>query len=434
MLYEKLSPGPGKLPREVSSHQLTRLRGALIEIAGEDGYGAVTVRRLTQRAGVSTRSFYEHFDDKDGCFLNTYEWLVRNAARGMMGSQKAGRDWRQRLRLGLWRFTRDLAAEPKAAHLLLLDAFAVGPPALEPISHAEAIFDAVVNSSLARAPKEEMSPPFAARAIVSGVTRVARVRLLAGRIKELPAVADELMEWACSFACGAAEVADPFTGPLESELETVSELGPTGGRKDPTREQSRRGPRALVLAAVAKLAASEGYEALSPPRIRAAAGVSRKAFEAHFVGVHDCYLTAVEVLSTEAISVAEQEGARAKTWPTAFHRAVAVLCERIAQDRTFARLTFVGGVPPGPTGIRLRERLIAIAVEWLRRSIPSACRPSELAAEASVAAAYDAIKRQVAAGHISRPARQAEQLTFLLLAPSIGGPAAIAAVQDAGAS
>jgi AcrR family transcriptional regulator len=401
----------------------------MIEIAAERGYGAVTVRRLTRVAGVSTRSFYENFGEKEECFLGTYEWLVRRAARRMVGSQKAGRDWRQRLHLGLRALARDLAADPEAARLLLVEVFAVGPSAQERMSRAEAIFEAVVKTSLAEAPEEAMPPPFASRAIIAGVTTVARGRLLAGQVEELPGIVDELVEWALSYACGAAASAEQRGRPAEPWVSRDFQRG-LEEEEEYRHRQVQGDERALVLGAVAKLAANDGYAALAPSRICAAAGVSRKAFDTHFDGVEACFLAAVEQLSTEAISEAARESAGTESWAAGLYRAVAILCERIAHDRVLSRLAFVEGLPPGPDGMRHRKRLLVAVAERLRRSVPPEQNLSKLAAEASVGATWDAIHRQVAAGRAPRLPQQADRLTFLLLAPAIGGALATDTIRD----
>ena len=421
-LYAKLSPGPGRIPRQVSSHQRTRLRGAMIEIAGERGFSAVTVRKLTQLAGISTRSFYEHFRSKEECFLSTYEWLVRQMARSMLRSQKVAEDWRQQLHLSLRSLFHDLAAEPRAARLLLVEASSVGAAGLERASHSEAIFEAVINTSLAGAPEGEMSPPFVPRAIVSGATRVGRARLLAGRAEELPELVEELTEWALSFSSGSPGAVVRKRQPVESPIVSKSRLA--ADREAPLRQEARRNPRALVLAAVAKLAASDGYQALSAQRVRAMAGVSRKAFNAHFKGLHDCYAAAVEERATEVLADFEREGAEAPTWPAGIHRAVVGLCDRMERDRAFSRLAFAEVMLLGEDGMRLREGMITVAADRLRRSAPSGHRPSELAAEASAGAAWDAIHRQVSARREAGLTRQVDSLRFLLLAPVLGRAAA----------
>jgi AcrR family transcriptional regulator len=422
-LYERLRPGPGRPRLEVSSHQRTRLRGAMIEIAAEQGYQAVTVRKLARLASVSTGSFYKHFGEKERCFLSTYEGLVRRAARRAIESQRSGWDWREQLRLGLGTLARELAAEPKAARLVLIEAFAVGPAAQEQISHAEAIFEAVVRAALVQAPKHEAPSPLLARAIVAGATRVARVHLLSGRAEQLPGAVDELLDWALSYSCEVVDGEPPEPAPP---------LPP-----DPRLEAGMKGrcesmpgdERALILAAAAKLAAVDGYGSLSPPRIRAAAGVSRKSFDRHFGDVEGCFLAAVERLATEALGAAVREGAGAPTWPARVHRSVSALCARLAGDRQLAQLAFVETLAPGPAGVRQRERLVEAAAERFRRSAPPGRRPSRLSAEASVGAVWDTIHHHhVVAGWAGGLPQQATTLTFLLLAPPIGGAGATRAI------
>lgn len=90
----------------------------MLEIAAERGYGAVTVRELTQLAGVSTHTFYEHFEDKEKCFLSTCDLAVRRAARRVFASRKRGRQWHEQMRLTFRALTRELAREPRSARLL----------------------------------------------------------------------------------------------------------------------------------------------------------------------------------------------------------------------------------------------------------------------------------------------------------------------------
>ena len=51
----------------------------MIELVSERGYGAVTVRELVRLAGVSARTFYEHFATRTSAFCCTYELLVRRS-------------------------------------------------------------------------------------------------------------------------------------------------------------------------------------------------------------------------------------------------------------------------------------------------------------------------------------------------------------------
>ncbi|HEY7934036.1 MAG TPA: TetR/AcrR family transcriptional regulator, partial [Solirubrobacteraceae bacterium] len=61
-LYERLPHGPHHIDREeVIRHQCLRLQGALIESVATRGYHKTSVKYVLALAGVSRRSFYEHF-------------------------------------------------------------------------------------------------------------------------------------------------------------------------------------------------------------------------------------------------------------------------------------------------------------------------------------------------------------------------------------
>jgi hypothetical protein len=62
VLFRKLKPGPGHSRAEVVENQRARLGAALIELAVEYGYETITVRGLSRSAGVSTGTFYSHFE------------------------------------------------------------------------------------------------------------------------------------------------------------------------------------------------------------------------------------------------------------------------------------------------------------------------------------------------------------------------------------
>src|ERR1700739_2299588 len=72
-----LPRGPQALPRgEVAAHQRERLFAAMIKAVDERGFVATTISDLVEYAGVSRRTFYEHFENKEQCLLLTYDMLV----------------------------------------------------------------------------------------------------------------------------------------------------------------------------------------------------------------------------------------------------------------------------------------------------------------------------------------------------------------------
>jgi AcrR family transcriptional regulator len=426
-LYRKLSPGPGKSASDVAAHQRVRIHGAMLEIAAERGYDAVTVRELTQLAGVSTHTFYEHFEDKEECFLATCDLVVRRAARRVSASRKRGREWHEQMWLTFRAMTRELAHESKGARLALVGASAVGPAGLERMRRAGALLEVMAAQGFARAPDGIAVPPLVVKGIVAGLVRVACARLLDGRERELPSLAPELMDWTLCFRSEAASV---LRRPEPRPAPTQPGAGITGdGEAGGVAWQALEDERALILTATTRLAADDGYRQLSVPGIRAAAGVSRKSVDTHFEDVTDCFLAALELLIRRAVAYAVREGATANTWPAGLHRALVAFCTYVARDPAFARLGFIEVFAPGTPGIEFRTRLIAAVADRLCRSAPARQRPSELAAEASVGAALGILHHYIAAGQANQLPRAAPTLSFMMLAPGIGAPAAAEAIR-----
>ena len=83
-------------------------------------------------AGVSKKTFYEHFADKLDCFLAAYEAasdeLLRARARGAETQPATGSSAPA---AGIHAYLRWLAAEPALARVFLIEIAAAGPEALE---------------------------------------------------------------------------------------------------------------------------------------------------------------------------------------------------------------------------------------------------------------------------------------------------------------
>jgi AcrR family transcriptional regulator len=429
--YPRLQPGPGRSREEVSSHQRARIYAAMIELAAErGGYGAVTVSKVVARARVSPRSFYEHFKDKDECFLATYDAIALRSAKRIGDAQVGMRDWRQRLALAVRAWTSGIAGEPKMARLALIEAFAGGPAALVRMRRAEKMFEAMIARSFARAPDGVAVSPLLIKGIVAGVHGVARARTLAGRAHELPDLAEELLEWMLCFRCeAAAALAGLHACQLAAQPGVkIAQTEQCRGARDGT-GGSGTDDRTRILEAVEWLAASEGYWQLTVPRIRTAAGISRRRFDELFADVQHCFVAALERHTELMRAHVAPAGARAETWPGALHRVLHALCAYIAANPAPARLVFTEILAPGPDGMRHRERLIADAAEALRSSGPAGQRPSELAAEASAGAVWGLVDRHTASGLTRRLPRIAPTLSFLAASPAIGAQQALAAIR-----
>jgi AcrR family transcriptional regulator len=135
-------------PSLVAASQRARLLEAAGRAVAEKGYAAATIEDIVRGAGVSKKTFYEHFADKLDCFLAAYEAAsdelfehVRAAqdAPPAPGAERDGApaeaerdagEWLARTRAGIHAYLRWLAAEPALARVFLIEIAAAGPKAL----------------------------------------------------------------------------------------------------------------------------------------------------------------------------------------------------------------------------------------------------------------------------------------------------------------
>jgi AcrR family transcriptional regulator len=117
----RLSPGRHGIPADlVRAHQRLRLLEAAAAALAEQGYGRLTAARVTELAGVSSRTFYQHFEDLWACLLAAYETGTGRLCRQIEGAcaALAEDDRRGRARVGIAAALGFLAAEPSVARLL----------------------------------------------------------------------------------------------------------------------------------------------------------------------------------------------------------------------------------------------------------------------------------------------------------------------------
>jgi AcrR family transcriptional regulator len=117
----RLPPGRHGIPADlVRAHQRQRLLEAAAAALAEQGYGRLTAARVTELAGVSSRTFYQHFEDLWACLLAAYETeagLLREQIESACAGLAEG-DRRGRARAGIAAALGFLAGEPSVARLL----------------------------------------------------------------------------------------------------------------------------------------------------------------------------------------------------------------------------------------------------------------------------------------------------------------------------
>ncbi len=111
----------------VSQAQRSRMISSAAAVIAEQGYGEMSVARITGRAGVSRRTFYDLFEDREDCFLAVFEDTAARAGALVLAAYRSERGWQAQTRAALRAFLGLLDQEPGARSLLVIDALKAGP-------------------------------------------------------------------------------------------------------------------------------------------------------------------------------------------------------------------------------------------------------------------------------------------------------------------
>ncbi len=415
-LFDKLKPGPGLPADLVIADQHRRLQGALVALVDEEGWEEVRVRSLVRAAGVSTTTFYKHFADIDECLVSTFDSIVEGAVKRAVEAGRREGDFHASLVASVGSLMRTWADEPSAARLVLIDIFDAGSGPRKRISSMVGKFEALLAISFERAPEKSSLPRPLIAAMAAGMMHVTRTTLLADRTAELPVLAEQLVDWMSSLP-------GPEVLQLIEHQETAGAARARREREpfpEPIRCLEGVGDRERLLRAAVKVVTADGLTALTPPRLRAEAEVSRRSFDALYKSVDECFLDSIETVATDAATEAREWSTAAPDWQRQTCRFTLAICAQAARNRPQARLAFLATLATGRAGFLRRERMVIHLASFLRATVPSPRRPSVLTAEASTAASWQLAQSTLTAGRARSLPRLSPLMTYLVLAPIVG--------------
>jgi AcrR family transcriptional regulator len=210
---------------QVTEVQRSRMLAATVQVVGELGYEKMSVARVTARAGVSRRTFYDLFVDREACFLAAFSETVEHAGALACEAAAGERDWRSRVRAGLDALLQLFAEEPLAGRVLVVDALKAGPAVLERRAGVVAELIGVVDGGSAQVRGGREVAPLTAEGVVGAVLAVVHARLSGPAGGSLTGLLNPLM----------AMIVRPYMGAAaaEKELERPLPIGRRARRKAP---------------------------------------------------------------------------------------------------------------------------------------------------------------------------------------------------------
>jgi AcrR family transcriptional regulator/DNA-binding MarR family transcriptional regulator len=166
---------------------------SVVAVVSEEGYARMTVARVTGRARLSRRTFYDLFDDREDCFLATFDEAVAKLASEVVPAYGGGGRWRERVRAGLGAFLEALDANPGLASLVVVDALGVGVRVMERRAGVLSVLQAVVDEGRTEVVGGREFSRLTAEGVIGGVFSVIYARVLERSSEPLVELLNELM-------------------------------------------------------------------------------------------------------------------------------------------------------------------------------------------------------------------------------------------------
>jgi AcrR family transcriptional regulator len=217
-------------PADVGEIQRARIVAAMTELVRERGVAEMTVAHLVARSGVSRRTFYELFENREDCVLAAFDRALARAGAAVLPAYETGGLWRERIAAGLEATLAFVDAEPEIGYLGIVGVLGAGPLALERRARVVEGLVAAVHEGRLESRAVRRPSRLVAEGVVGGVLAILHARLQARDPKPLLGLMRPLM----------ASIVLPYlgAGAAERELKRPA-LRPRGGtrpRRDALRE------------------------------------------------------------------------------------------------------------------------------------------------------------------------------------------------------
>ncbi len=452
----RLPRGPHALTRkQVSTSQRGRLIVAMAELVGHDGYTATTVADVLAYAGVSRRAFYQHFANKQECFLAAYDAIATEGRREVSRAYEAAANPAEGAQLAIAKLFERAIANPGGARVALVEAGVVGQAGIERRERLMSEYEGLLRDMLGLPAGAGTVPNPVLRGIVGGLNGVLNAHVRSGRLEQLVDLIPDLVGWATSYSPPSPSTTRRLAQPVNSRrlpaglvggrapgTLAVSATPLAGGRRGLARGRHRSVSRSLVvhsqreriLDAVANLVADDGYNSLTVEGIVERAAVSLQTFYEHFTGKEDAFLVAYELGHAKGLSIVERAFASRSDWRMGVREGISALFGFLASEPAFAQLALVEALTATS---QTAERAADGVAGYAEMLIPGAEQATDLVLppavtiEAIAGGLFELCLTYALLGHVETLSELLPRATYFALAPFIGSEQAWRVAADA---
>jgi AcrR family transcriptional regulator len=425
-LYKRLPHGPHRLERrEVALNQRARIHGAMIEAVARGGYESTSVRQVIGLAGVSRRSFYEHFTNREACFLATFDVTAARGIRRVTracGAADGGLE--EQLGAAFTELSTIAREDPKSAALVAWEAQGAGAAGLTRLRDVTGACEQMLARSFGESCDGCQLPTAIARGIAGGVQGILTRRMRPGSEPPVEALGEQLLAWTLQFrGAGVSRVGERMRASAARRL-AAGALRPGLARARGTGAEPER---VRMLESVLLLARNGCLRELSALQIADQAGVAVEAFFALYGGTEACFLAALEMCGKDMLALAAEDALQGPGWAQAVRRAVGAVLGHLAGDPLAAATIAESAFAAGPAALALNLQIAEQLAQRLTAGAPGA-GPPRMAVEGIAGALWHTIGAQLAGGRSRLLPLLCDHLAFIVLTPCIGADAAAEAL------
>jgi AcrR family transcriptional regulator len=412
---------------------------ATIDVVGDKGYAELTVSDVIKRAGVSRRAFYEHFSNREECFLATFDAIMAESSGAVAGAFGGTSGLLENAQGAIAEIFMRALRRPDAVRVLMVEIGAAGPQGITRRERLGVAYESALRDGLGLSPGPGPIPNPVLRGVIGGIGAVLYSHVQAGRHKQLMELVPQLVRWTTSYWPAPAEFisfSDPTLETLPRERlsgrapGTLSLGAAASKRRRLVGREGNVSPsyvahsqRERILDAVANLTAANGYAALTVEGIAAEAAISLQAFYEHFPGKEDAFLLAYEVGHGKGLALVERAFDSQADWRLGVRAGIGALFDYLASEPSFAHMALVD-VPAASD--RTSERAAKGVTSYAQMLLPgfeeatARGRPPDVTVEAIAGGLFELCLHHALQRRMHELPLMVPRATYFALAPFIG--------------
>ncbi|HEY7960661.1 MAG TPA: TetR/AcrR family transcriptional regulator [Solirubrobacteraceae bacterium] len=249
----------------VSDIQRARMLHAMAEVAAERGAANATVAHVVARSGVSRRTFYDLFEDREDCFMAAFEEALEKVSRRAAAAYGLVGRWQVRVRGALTAVLEFIEEEPDQGRLLVVESLVAGPRAMARRERVLEVLLAAIEEGRRQGRPAQDPSALSAEGLVGAVLSVIHARLVHRETDSLAELVNPLMSM----------IVLPYLGPAAAKREAERPVAKSSRRlrarrRDPLRDLDMR----LTYRTVRVLIAISSDPGASNRKVADTAGVS----------------------------------------------------------------------------------------------------------------------------------------------------------------